>query len=415
MSRETKRLGLLCIVMLLIAAAYAYRFRPQDDQPQPNPSAAQKFDLPLPEWRPLGESVVKSEQLLTFLSHRAGYSQIFTCQLDGSDSKPVFGDPPLDVPFADSYKMFRQPHWTRQSPNGRFFASWVQDYGQPDSRYTQPKNMLWIGEINREWNRVITIGCQEEFAWSPDSKRLAFSVLPTEERPFTTEICISGIEDSNSMCVLECEGKWFVNDWSPDGRRLLVQRRNFGQKLEDLTSQLFEFRIADAIEARKRDKKDFDAEWIVNDASRFLDPVELNLNSMQFSGARYSPTRNQLAILIYDPKNMYAPNLVADDEWDRIRMMRFLGKICVFDLENKTSVKVADYDDGIRGPICWSPDGNEIFFSRYLPDDNDREKSSTEKGDGLAIWAVERDGSNARFVTTGWSPDFPRSELADGK
>jgi hypothetical protein len=40
---------------------------------------------------------------------------------------------------------------------------------------------------------------------------------------------------------------------------------------------------------------------------------------------------------------------------------------------------------------------------------------SEDKEHGLSIWAVGRDGENARFVTTGWSPDFPRNVTIDGK
>jgi hypothetical protein len=364
-------------------------------------------------------SEAESGDVLTFLSHRSGYNQVYTSQPDGGNPRAFFGGPIADIPsFDNSYTMFREPHWTRQSPNGKYFASWVYETGKPSSKIQGvARPMLWVGDIGGTWTRTVNPDCHEEFAWSPDSKQLAFSILSTDHyrgslqnRPTTTEICISGIDGSDFTCVLEQYGKWFVLDWSPDGTRLLVQRRDFGQRAEDLTSDLFEFRLADTSKARKRDKKDFDAKWIVIDAPTFLDPIELDLHGMQFSDARYSPTRNELAILIYDPKNMYAPNLVADDELGRGRMMRLLGKIQVFDLDNNKPRKVADYNNGIRGPICWSPDGNEILFSRYLSKDDDREKFSTAKEHGLAIWAVGRDGTNARFVTTGWSPDFPRNE-----
>jgi hypothetical protein len=362
--------------------------------------------------------------VLTFLSHRSGHNRLYRSYPDGTNPQPIFGGPITDVPsFNESYTRFWEPHWTRQSPNGKYFASWVYETGEPYSAYQGvARPMLWVGDIGGTWTRIVNPDCTEEFAWSPDSKQLAFSILSTDHyrgslqnRPTATEICISGIDGSDFSCVLEQNGKWFVLDWSPDGTRLLVERRDFGQKAEDLTTELFEFRLADAIAARKRDKKDFDAEWIVNDAPKFLNRIELNLDGMHFSEARYSPTRNELAILIYDRKNMYAPNLVADDELGRGRMMRLLGKIHLFDLDNKTSRKVADFDDGMRGPICWSPDGDEILFSRYLPKDDDREKLSAAKEHGLAIWSVGRDGSNARFVTTGWSPDCPRNESGNGK
>lgn len=358
----------------------------------------------------------RADVALTFLSHRSGYNQAYRSEPDGSNPQPFFGGPITDIPsFDDSYRMFREPHWTRQSPDGKYFASWVYEVGQPYSEFQGTlRPMLWVGDINGTWTRVVNPDCGEEFAWSPDSTQLAFSVLSTahyggslQERLPTTEICISGIDGSNSTCVIEQDGKWFVLDWSPDGERLLITRRTDGD------SNLLEFRLADAIDARKR--AEYDPEWSVKRAPQFLEQINLEVDGEELSSARYSPTRNEIAILTCDPKNMYAPNLVADDEFGRMRMMRFLGKIHVFNLETREARKIADYDDGIRGPICWSPNGNDVYFSRYLPKDDDREKFAESKEHGLSIWAVGRDGKNPRFITTGWSPDFPRTNTEDGK
>ena len=48
----------------------------------------------------------------------------------------------------------------------------------------------------------------------------------------------------------------------------------------------------------------------------------------------------------------------------------------------------------------------KFSFSRYLPKGDDREKMAKDKEHGLAIWSVHKDGRGARFVTTGWSPDW---------
>jgi Tol biopolymer transport system component len=366
------------------------------------------------------QSIVSEQGIaLTFLSHRSGYNQIYTSRADGSKPQPFFGGPIVDVPsFDDSYTMFREPHWTRQSPNGKYFASWVYESGEPYSQFQgTSRPMLIVGDIQGSWTRIVNPDCHEEFAWSPNSKQLAFSIFSTanyqgtlQNRPEATEICVSGIDGSKFRCILEKEGKWFVLDWSPDGKRLLLERRTFGKnELPDL----FEFRLADSLDARKHGK--YDPEWNAKRAQEFLEPLDPRLDGLHLLGARYSPTRSEIAIETCDPKGMYAPNLVADDEIERGRMMRLLGKIHVFDVVAKTHRKIADYEDGIRGPICWSPDGNDIYFSRYLPKDDDREKMSDDKEHGLSIWAVGRDGTNARFVTTGWSPDFPHIAPPGGK
>jgi Tol biopolymer transport system component len=358
---------------------------------------------------------------LTFLSHRSGFNQIYTCHPDGSKPQPFFGGPITDGPsFNESYTMFREPHWTRQSPDGKYFASWVYEIGKPYSEYSGVhRPMLIVGDIEKTWTRIASPDAHEEFAWSPNSKMLAYSILASanyhgslQKRPDATEIFISGTDGSNATCVLEQTGKWMVLDWSPDGKRLLISRRSFTPKP---TGELFEFRLHAALEDRQH--AEYAPDWSVKSAPRFLELIDLGLDHLQLNSARYSPTRNEIALEAYNPENMHAPNLVADedDELGRGRMMRLLSKIYVFDLTVRKSLKVADYEDGIRGPICWSPDGNEILFSRYLPNDDDREKLAESKEHGLSIWSVDRDGNNEKFVTTGWSPDYPQRGSKTGK
>ncbi len=199
------------------------------------------------------------KSVLTFLSHRFGYNQIYTSHSDGSKPKPFFGGPITDVPsFDQSYALFREPHWTRQSPNGKYFASWVFEKGKPYSPFQGVlRPMLVVGDTQGSWTRIVNPDCHEEFAWSPDSNQLAFSIFASanyrgtlQNRPDTTEVFTSGID---------------------------------------------------------------------------------------------------------------------------------------------------------------------VYFSRYLPKDDDREKVAEDKEHGLSIWAVGRDGKNDRFITTGWSPDFRHTEPKDGK
>ncbi len=366
-----------------------------------------------------GQSGDKPATALTFLSHRSGYNQLLKSKPDGSEPQPVFGGPITGVPsLHDSCRMYREPHWTRQSPNGKYFASWVYENGLPQSEYKGAyRAKLVVGDLNRTWTRIVNPDCQEEFAWSPDSRQLAFSVFSNanyqgrlQQRGESSQIFVSNFDGSSDECVFEQNGIWIVLDWSPDGKRLLVEDRKFG----DDKSEHYEFRLADALRA-KREQRKYNPDWNNKEAPRFLQKVDFDFGQLQPNGARYSPTRNELVVAVTDPQNMYAPNLVAEDELGRMRMMRLLAKIYVFDMNTKKSRLIADFQDGIRGPICWSPSGNDIYFSRYLPKGDDREKMAASKEHGLSIWAVKRDGENPRFITTGWSPDFPRAPKNDGK
>ena len=47
----------------------------------------------------------------------------------------------------------------------------------------------------------------------------------------------------------------------------------------------------------------------------------------------------------------------------------------------------------------------EILLSRPLEPGDRRENLPTDRR-GLGIWAIRSDGTGARFLTTGWSPDW---------
>lgn len=360
-----------------------------------------------------------AEPIVTFLSHRSGDNILYRMKPDGTEIKPIFGGTIGDIPsFTEGVTLMRQPHWTRQSPDGKYFASWVYEKGKPYSQWQGTlRPMLWVGDVDGNWTRIVNPDCREEFAWSPDSRKIAFSILSSDHnRGFfqpkvkSSQICMSGIDGSNTDFVLETKGIWSVQDWSPDGHRLLLLHRQNKLSLQKSTNELYEFNLAEAIDARAKAGVGALAgsEWTATIASNYLHKIQHDLTDLVISVARYSPEGKVLAILAYDPKNMFAPNLVADDELGRMRMMRLLCKIATLDISRGTSEIIGDYSDGTRGPICWSQDGTDILFSRYLPKDDDREKFRADKEHGLAIWSIGRDGKDARFITTGWSPDCSR-------
>ena len=359
----------------------------------------------------------QSDSVVTFISHRTGDNLLYKMKPDGTNITPFFGGPISDVPtLADGVTLIRQPHWTRQSPNGKYFASWVYETGIPYLKWQGPlRAMLWAGDLDGKWARIVDPDCHEEFAWSPDSKRIAFSIPSGSkhsqgffrENFRSAEIAVCGINGSNLDFLLEQKGIWVVLDWSPDGERLLISRRYFDVP-DKKVADIYEFRIFGALAARKKDKGvDLairGSEWAATSASRFLSKVVHDSDQMDVCDARYSPDGKSLAVVLADPKNMYAPNECADNESGRMSMMRFLGKVAIIDIATGKSQIIADFNDGICGPICWSPNGKEVLFSRYLPKNDQREKSEREHG--LSIWAIGRDGNNPRFLTTGWSPDW---------
>lgn len=73
---------------------------------------------------------------VTFISHRSGKNLLYRMSIDGSDVKPIFGGALKDIPVLNSdVLLYREPHWSRQSPNGEYFLSWAYDKGLPYSKY----------------------------------------------------------------------------------------------------------------------------------------------------------------------------------------------------------------------------------------------------------------------------------------
>lgn len=373
-------------------------------------------------WASVGHAQSPEEPVrpqLTFLSHRSGHNVLYRAELDGSNPQPVLGGRIDDVPsFDDRYVMFCEPHWTRQSPNGKYFASWVYEIGRPYEAYQGViRAMLRVGDLQGTWTRLVSPDCNEEFTWSPDSRQVAFTVSSDDDYQgklqdvgVSTQVVVMGVDGSNELCVLEREGEWFALDWSPDGNRLLILQRERGKRLQDGKSTLFEFRLSDALASRAQ-LEQYDPDWEIQTTPEFLDPIDCDLDGLRISTARYSPTRNEVALLAWDPEDMYAPNLAMEDQSRRGSGMRLLAKAYVLDLDANAARKIADAEEGLRGPICWSPSGDEVLVTRHLPADDDREQMP--EAHGLAIWAVGRDGANERFITTGWSPDCPRLPSAE--
>src|SRR5688572_10934734 len=69
---------------------------------------------------------------ITLLSHRTGDNLLYKMRPDGTNCKPIFGGPIQDAPgIGDGMTLYREPHWTWQSPDRKFFASWTTESMRP--------------------------------------------------------------------------------------------------------------------------------------------------------------------------------------------------------------------------------------------------------------------------------------------
>jgi hypothetical protein len=332
---------------------------------------------------------------ITFLSHRSGENLLYRMRPDGGETTPIFGGPLKEAPgVSDGMTLYREPHWTRQSPDRRYFLSWAADAIKPfNPDWDAPPFMIHLGRLDGGPSRIVVPpGCAEDFTWAPDSRRFAFARSCAlhylmADVPNRTHVVIAAIDGSPEDTVMDRQGAWAPLDWSPDGKRLLLWSR---PGLGTGVSRLFEFDLDRAARLRK--------------AAPRVDPTDACLRPLTdastiIADARYSPDGRAIAALA----STYLKQL-GDDGFDTADYRASITLVVIKDRDPQPRV-VIEYPEGLRGPICWSPDGREILFCRYLEPGDKREKMK-EGHLGLGIWAVRPDGAGARFLTTGWCPSW---------
>jgi hypothetical protein len=144
---------------------------------------------------------------ITFLSHRSGNQRLYRMQPDGGSLAPIFGGECEDVPgLQEGQALYRRPHWSRQSPDRRYFLSWANDVGPPGEDDRSPvRNMIYLGGTDGGPVRVLAPDGREVFTWAPDSQRFAYSRSPGPDvrtvtglapRMPSTQVVVAAIDGS---------------------------------------------------------------------------------------------------------------------------------------------------------------------------------------------------------------------------
>ena len=199
---------------------------------------------------------------ITFLSHQSGQNLLYKIRPDGSEVIPIFGGEQKGMPgLSEGMTWFREPHWTRQSPDGKYFLSWAIDRG-PVHRYrSPPRFLLHLGRTSGGPTRLLTPDSGEVFTWAPDSRQFAYARSlwghpatinhPVDPR---TELVVAPLDGSFESVVLDRAGVWSPADWSPDGTRLLVSYMS-SPVLQRTSTALFELDLREAEAAMKRSRE----------------------------------------------------------------------------------------------------------------------------------------------------------------
>lgn len=343
---------------------------------------------------------------ITFLSQRSGDSLLYRMRPDGTECQPIFGGPIKDAPgIADSLTLYREPHWTWQSPDQQFLVSWATDTFRPrDASRSRSLFSLYLARADGLGPaRILAPLCAEAAAWSPDSKRIAFACSSADVelgasdagRPKTTRIYVVAIDGTADEMIFEQTGYWQPEDWSPEGQKLMLldyQRTSANIYRSNLVELDLNF------VKRSQETAAPLQQWQRSLVHR-MKPLLGEAVPVALHGGRYSPDGRWIATISF-PKEQKVT------EW---RTLDF--ELGVIDRTNYSYQKVARYPTGLRGPICWSPDSQWILFSRPMKADESKDKfavapHSANPESELGIWMIRFDGTDERFLTPGWSPDW---------
>jgi hypothetical protein len=203
---------------------------------------------------------------------------------------------------------------------------------------------------------------------------------------------ITSSDDMN----FEQPGYWQPEDWSPDGRHLLLLH------LEDINMKMMRSDLVELDMNRVAMSRTNAQPWQPwqQAIARYTEPALSEVAPVYAHRGRYSPNGEFIVTTAIRKRETVADWKALDFE---------LGIIARRDGSYR---KVVSHENGLRGPVCWSPDGKQILFSRPLEKGDQTEQFASDDPKalnqewGLGLWIINTDGTSERMLTTGWSPDW---------
>ena len=338
------------------------------------------------------------EDKIVFVSNRSLTPEVYL--VEGLNGRPI------------QLTRNRYASWPSISPDG----TEVVFVSRPPGRLSN------IFKLHLATNRIEKLVDTREFNaeyryldWSPDGWKILFAKILGDK----TDLCVVDMKTRDVRHILQPNSRIYINhpSWSPDSQHILYAVDHVGLSNHGAPRELF---ITDDNGNR--------VETIEQDLTQLISPHALTMPS-------WSPRRPQIAYLglVFtnqpgpNPWQIYAMNL--DDgmvtavtsggaenrssmDWSPDGEKILVNISSPFDAKVKWADTYVMDPDGENmenltrspqreGSACWSPDGNQIAFSRWL-----------NKGD-LSIFVMDTDGQNQRRLTfepgtnivSHWSPD----------
>lgn len=158
---------------------------------------------------------IKGDSLF-YVSDRNGNNDIFMiCSKDTNDKALYKALNTIELQLTDSKEDERNP---KISPNGKKIA------------YIRGLGNLQVMEINGKNDKCILTGWDEpQFAWSPDSKWIAYS---RNDNEFNSDIFIIPESGATPINITKHPDNDLSPIWSQDGRKLCFVSRRFGNTMD---------------------------------------------------------------------------------------------------------------------------------------------------------------------------------------
>ena len=198
-------------------------------------------------------------------------------------------------------------------------------------------------------------------AISPDDRQVAFS--SNRRHPAYFDVYVADLDGSNVRRVYEHDGSNFVSDWSPDGRYLLIIRRNGSL---DLDPVLLDLRSGEATLLMPHEPP-------VAFATASSPPMgRLSSSPLMLAVSLRAPhvcacSDRQLEWLSDDDADVDLARLSPDGTLlAMIRNHDGYGKLSILDLEHGSETTGPDLPDGVAMEPAWSSDSRHLAFTLHL-------------------------------------------------
>jgi len=228
-------------------------------------------------------------------------------------------------------------------------------------------------------------------AWSPDGAALCYS--SNQRHPAFFDVWIMDIQTKTARCVLEEDASFLPQSWSPDGKNLLVARRNSGFDMDLLLVPV------DGSAARlltlHEGEASYDYPCFTSDSQSFYLLTNYERECM-------APARLDLSATI-QPQTHAPLTYLVDTSWDAEAGMAIApdgatlawalnengrSRLVFFDIARNEERAAPAFPIGVIEGLSWSPVGDLVALSF---------NGTTHAGN---IWLAQAETTRAQQVTT---------------